>query len=240
MLHFCGALGIDWKQGRFRDAGNYTPLLAGIMWIGRVILLEYALPVRPYATLNWPARREYPDYQWRLESLRRDYIIDGCLTPFGNMLRLMAYGKVVAKQMGRSGVVNWDADGEGLQIKDTRITLVGFRSFVHGIILEAKDILNKHLFFGVGQMNLDLTNMRDIMMERTNGFSLIDIETNRLGGGLRHMLLLAKRASPEKTLMKPGSEEWRRERVLVYLERKKRHTSFGVISLCLDSWSCCS
>ena len=85
------------------------------------------------------------------------------------------------------------------------------------------DILKKDLLFGAGGINVDLLNLQDVMMERKNGFSLLDIEMNRLGGGLRYMLSLAKRASPEKTLMDGGSEAWRRDRVLRYLDRKKRY-----------------
>ena len=222
LVHFCGVLGIDWKQSRFRDPGNFTPHLAGMMWVGRLLLLEYALPTQRYSTLDWPSREYYQDHQWRLESVRRDFMLEGCLTPLGNMVSLMAYGKYTAKQLGRMGVVTWDADGEGLQIKDTRVTMVGFKIYVRGIISEAKDIMKKELLFGAGEMTLDLLNMRDVITEKKNGFSMIDIEINRLGGGLRYMLNLVKSASPEKTLLK-GEEEWRRDRVLRYLEWKKRY-----------------
>jgi Orsellinic acid/F9775 biosynthesis cluster protein D len=223
LLHFCGVLGIDWKQSRFRDPGNFTPLLAGIMWVGRLLLLEYALPAERYSMLGWPSREYYNDHQWRLESLRREFMLEGCLTPLGNMVGLMAYGKYITKQLGRLGVVTWDADGEGLQIKDTRVTMVGFKSYVQDIISEAQDIVYKDLLFSVGGIRLDLLNMRDVMMEKKNGFSMIDIETNRIDGGLRYMLNMLKLASPEKTLLK--GESWRRDRVLRFLERKKRYSS---------------
>jgi hypothetical protein len=93
LVHFSGVLGIDWKQARFRDPGNYTSFLAGIMWVGRLLLLEYALPTQRYSTLDWPSREYYRDHQWRLESVRRDFMLEGCLTRLGNMVGLMAYGK---------------------------------------------------------------------------------------------------------------------------------------------------
>ena len=222
LVHFCGVLGIDWKQSRFRDPGNYTPHLAGIIWVARLLFFEYALPSQAYSTLDWPSREYYDDHQWRLESVRRDFMLEGCLTPLGYMVGLMAYGKYTAKQLGHPGVVTWDSDGQGLQIKDTRVTLDGFKMYIRGIISEAQDIVNKELLFGVGEMRLDLSNMRDIMTDKRNGFSMIDIETNRLDRGLKYMLNIVKRASPEKTLLK-GGEEWRWDRVLRYLERKKRY-----------------
>jgi hypothetical protein len=196
-------------------------MLAGMMWMSRLLLLEYALPGERYSTLNWPDRESYDDQGWRLEAVRRDYMLKGCPSPLGHMVGLMTYGKFLAKQLGRLGVVTWDEDGEGLQIKDTRVTIAGL--LVRGVILEARDLLHKKLLFGVGQMNLDLVNMRDIMMERKSEFSLIDMERNRLGGGLRYMLSLVKSASPENTLLK-GEEGWRWDGVLRYLDRKKRYS----------------
>ena len=69
LVHFCGVLRIDWKQSRFRDPGNYTPHLAGIMWVARLLFLKYALPSQVYSTLDWPSREYYNDHQWRLESM---------------------------------------------------------------------------------------------------------------------------------------------------------------------------
>jgi hypothetical protein len=221
LVHFCGVLGINWKEERFRDPGNYTPLLAGIMWVSRLLLLEYALPSERYSTLDWPSREYYGDHQWRLESVRRDFMLEGCLTPLGYMVGLMAYGKFTTRQLGRCGVITWDEDGEGLQIKDIRVTMAGFKSFVAGVISNAQEIMNKELLFSVGQMNLDLLNIRDIMMEKKNGFSMLEIENNRLGGGLRYMLNLVKSASPERSLLN-GQEEWRRDRIVRYLEWEKR------------------
>ena len=52
ILHFSAVLGLDVKNNGFYTAGNYTPKLAGLLWIGRFLLLEYALPKRGYTTLG--------------------------------------------------------------------------------------------------------------------------------------------------------------------------------------------
>jgi hypothetical protein len=152
-----------------------------MIWIGRLLLLEYALPSQRYSTLDWPARDYYEDYNWRLENVRREYMLEGCQSPpVGNMISLMAYGKYVTKQLGRTGLITWDSDGQGFQIKDKRVTMTGYKSMVHGIVLEAKEIMDRELLFGAGRMTLDLANMQDIITERRNGFSLLEDE--REGG----------------------------------------------------------
>ena len=58
----------------------------------------------------------------------------------------------------------------------------------------------------MGEMKLDLSNMRDVMTDKKNNFSIIDIEKNHLGEGLRYILNLEKLASSEKALLN-GAEE---------------------------------
>src|ERR1700689_3004501 len=118
LIHFCGVLGIDWEKLRFREPGRFTPMLAGLIWVGRLLFLEYALPKRPYTTLNWPVREYYDDFEWRLEDIRWRYMLKGSLTPMGSIISLLAYGKYVAKQLGSPGVVTWDVDGVGIGIKE--------------------------------------------------------------------------------------------------------------------------
>ena len=43
LSHFTAVLGIDIKNERFREPGNYTSMLAGLIWVGRLLMLEYAL-----------------------------------------------------------------------------------------------------------------------------------------------------------------------------------------------------
>lgn len=44
LVHFCGVLGFNRKAGAWRRAGDVTPMLACLLWICRVLLLEYTIP----------------------------------------------------------------------------------------------------------------------------------------------------------------------------------------------------
>jgi hypothetical protein len=58
IIHFSGVLGIHPCELAYRTGYDYTPYLAALMWVGRLVILEYALPLRAYTTLDipWPAR----------------------------------------------------------------------------------------------------------------------------------------------------------------------------------------
>jgi hypothetical protein len=63
IAQFSGVLRIHPEEYAFRRAYDYTLLLSALIWIGRALLVEYALPLKLYRTLSprWLAREEYPD-----------------------------------------------------------------------------------------------------------------------------------------------------------------------------------
>jgi hypothetical protein len=56
VVHFTGVLGIHPQELAFRTAYGFTPTLAALTWIGRLILLEYALPLQAYSHLKVPGQ----------------------------------------------------------------------------------------------------------------------------------------------------------------------------------------
>jgi hypothetical protein len=48
VANFLGVLGIDPSTLAFRKPYNDTTNLSALIWVGRLLLLEYALPLRPY------------------------------------------------------------------------------------------------------------------------------------------------------------------------------------------------
>src|SRR5437762_79331 len=114
LMHFSSVLGIDLKSSKFRKPRIYTPILAGLIWVGRLLLLEYALPNREFRSLQWPSREAYHDHDWRLEELRRAHLIEGSYSPVSHLIGLLAYGKYVVKTQGRAGLIHWDEDFQGL------------------------------------------------------------------------------------------------------------------------------
>ncbi|RFN46054.1 hypothetical protein FIE12Z_9705 [Fusarium flagelliforme] len=56
IIHFTAVMGIRQQSLAFHPAHNSTSELAGLIWIGRLLFLEYALPVYSYSTLvyEWP------------------------------------------------------------------------------------------------------------------------------------------------------------------------------------------
>ncbi|KAF1828630.1 hypothetical protein BDW02DRAFT_484838, partial [Decorospora gaudefroyi] len=114
IVHFSGVLGIHPCELANRTAYDYTPYLAALMWIGRLIILEYALPLRAYTTLDipWPARASYTDQGRRLcAEVRPRYLQRGSLSPMGYLIERLQHGRAIAKREGPRTNMSWLLDG---------------------------------------------------------------------------------------------------------------------------------
>ena len=220
LLYFTSVLGIDVKNGGFRRAGLYTPMIAALLWISRLLVLEYALPKRSYITLQRPSREAYEDHYWRLEEFRRLHLVQGCRSPASRMAAMLAYGKQAAKAEERGGRMAWDSSQETFYIDNIACTVEGFKHFTHGVIKSACDLLYNVLLFGQSQLKIDLNSLKDRMTNRHPGFSLLSEPLNQLSDGPKYMLSLVKQAPGEKALVK-DSGAWIRKKVIEYLDRKK-------------------
>ncbi|EXM12282.1 hypothetical protein FOTG_19217 [Fusarium oxysporum f. sp. vasinfectum 25433] len=96
------------------------------MWIGRLLFLEYAVPVSGYNTLDlaWPCRTAYSSQPDRISSIRSKYLLRGCYTPFGELIELKAFAKSIVKQEGIPGNLTWAPDGRSFTIGDDKKVLL--------------------------------------------------------------------------------------------------------------------
>jgi len=100
LLYFSAVLGIDLRGKKLRPSYNYTPCLAGIIWIARLITLEYALPKVAYEYEHLPDRSYYPDHLARVQEIRRMYLVEGSGSPMSALIGLLVYGFAAAKWEG--------------------------------------------------------------------------------------------------------------------------------------------
>jgi hypothetical protein len=68
IMNFSGVLGIHPTELCFCKPYDYTPFTSALLWVGRLIILEYALSLTLYNHLKvpWPERTVYVDQAQRL------------------------------------------------------------------------------------------------------------------------------------------------------------------------------
>jgi len=100
VCYFAGVLGIDRNSRGFRTAYTYTTHISGFLWMSRLFMLEYALPKYAYQHIGLPDRMTYNNRGWRMESIRREHMIEGSYSPFSHMINLLRRGKKFAMKEG--------------------------------------------------------------------------------------------------------------------------------------------
>ncbi|KID82123.1 telomere-associated recQ-like helicase [Metarhizium guizhouense ARSEF 977] len=123
IVHFTAVMGIHRSSLAYRDAYSFTPDLAALIWVGRLLFLEYSLPRYSYDTLvyPWPARHTYSSQPERLEAIRKKYMLRGCYSPLSELIELKAFGKSIVRREGVRGTLTWAPDGRSFTIGDGKV-----------------------------------------------------------------------------------------------------------------------
>jgi hypothetical protein len=82
LVYFSGVLGLSDDGLTFRRAKQFTTRLSGLIYVLRLLFLEYALPYRKYTHLGIDRRPRHKHLE-RLNAIRYRFMLYGCLTPLG-------------------------------------------------------------------------------------------------------------------------------------------------------------
>jgi hypothetical protein len=215
LVHFTSVLGIHRHSLAYKSAYSYTSTLSALIWVGRLLFLEYALPLSPYETLvyPWPARVDYVDQIQRLEQIRSKYLLRGGFHPFGELIELRAYGKWVVKKEGVRANLAWAADGQSFAINDQTFRLLDF-TYMYKASIEQVARRISQLMLGF-QPAMNLAAITDDLTCRTPGWSFLQDERNKLRQAYK---ALTRRAwdLPSAGLAKAG--HWLTDPCMAYLK----------------------
>jgi len=205
LVHFFGVLGYDARTKRWREPNTYTPILAGVQFCMRVLMLEYALPSEERNELIC---MEGDDPLEVFRGVRDKWLVDGEASPFNVMHKLLQYGMRVGMAMGGRDRVLWSEDGETMYFDGRPLGVEGFRGFIHSTIEAAERLLCEDLLFGDTERlgTVDLWKLRDDVNVPNVKHSFISVEENGLSGGRERMMKLLKRSNKWKKMLRKGRE----------------------------------
>ncbi|KAH6881151.1 hypothetical protein B0T10DRAFT_411363 [Thelonectria olida] len=95
LVYFSGVLGFSADLTSFLPARSYTSNLAALIYIQRLLFLEYALPAQGYPRLGI-TRRPRTGQIARLQNVRQEYLVLGSQSPFEELFSLLAFGRAMA------------------------------------------------------------------------------------------------------------------------------------------------
>ena len=145
---FCGILGYNVGIGQWKRPSTYTPILAGLQFCIRVLMLEKALPQG--------TRDRFPD-MFRADPLttfkriRDNWLVEGEPSPFNYIHKLLNYGMNSAKDAGGRDRVRWSADRRTMYFDGRALEIKRWKKFVRDLLEDTEELLNQKLLFRQGK-----------------------------------------------------------------------------------------
>ncbi|KAJ5293540.1 uncharacterized protein N7443_009493 [Penicillium atrosanguineum] len=211
LVYFSGVLGISSNGAHFLPAKLFTPYLSALIYIQRLLFLEYALPYREYPYLNWPSRPR-TDHLTRLQNVRKQYMLPGSLTALGEFQSLRAFGKRQAALDPPSFFHHWSSDGNTVSLENVSVTLSSFRALPAYFIRQSHELCDT-LLLGLSPA-VDLSAIYDPMVNNQPGQSFVSYPANHLRD---QYLQLADQAAGESNFGLIQEGAWHLDAVHRYL-----------------------
>ncbi|KAF6525709.1 hypothetical protein HZS61_011504 [Fusarium oxysporum f. sp. conglutinans] len=218
LWHFVGVLGIDGETGQLRPAHLFTYVLAGLVFTGRALLGEWAIPTRE--------RDGMEDLTQRFAQVRDAWLCKATYSPMGYILSLLLFGKKIARETGSRLMVSWSKQGEMMYFMGKPILMEDLRTMVAKMTADAEDLLWGQLMFKEGndeRFVIPLAGIEDDLTQTRRGQSFI--HRNGLAGKEVEMLEDLTTSS-RKTDLLDQTGEWKWAGIRKYLKLVKRFEEF--------------
>ncbi|KAJ0133225.1 hypothetical protein HZ326_23692, partial [Fusarium oxysporum f. sp. albedinis] len=168
LVYYSGVLGFSADLTGFLPARSYTSNLAALIYIQRLLFLEYALPTQGYPRLGI-ARRPRTGQIAHLQNVRQEYLVLGSQSPFEELFYLLAFGRAIAGSETPAFLLKWSDDGQILSYRDDiAVHMEQFRRLPK-VLLARAEALCEQLMYG-WKPPCDLSSVKDDMANTTHEF----------------------------------------------------------------------
>ena len=228
LMHFLAVMGIDASAERLRHSFVYTPYLAGVLWVNRLLMLEYALPLRAWPVSKVVARDDVVSVRARVKEVREKRLCEGSFSPTSFILGQLAYGKMLNRTHASHSNIHWSEDSQTLYFAGRPIEMRKLEAFAGAVVAEARLALDQ-LTFGTQLPAIDLGRIRDSMSWsselRKTAYSFVTDRRFGLDVGFQFLLQRARQAPDGLQLFTRGPDGrrcWNDRAVKSYLASDKQ------------------
>lgn len=212
LMCFSAAVAISSDGKSFSTAGLFTGILAGILWICRLLFLDNSFQACP------PDAEEVPiEAMEAYTAAHAKWMCMNTFTVVGNILRWMAYGKGHRKKTQAVATVRVSDDQQTIIHDGQHIRIRDFQAAAHSLRLDIDKAMDR-LFkgeWGTTQAALDLQEIKDDFAYVRSGHSFATDERNKwLGNGPTKIMSLWK-----QTFFDPVRNDWKRAAMKKWLDR---------------------
>jgi hypothetical protein len=237
IMHYLAVRGVDEKSKALRSPFFYTPILAGALWINRLIMLEVALPLEAWPSLGLKSKAQVNSVRKRIYKLRKKHLCEGSFSPTASILSQLARGKAFNKLHFSQPNIHWSEDEQTIYYLGEPVELSKIQNMCSILTQELQDAM-KELTFGTNVPSIDLGDIVDSMawsqQFRQQGYSFIEHAKNQEHTGVGYQYLLEQaKAGRNKGMGKGGwkllrkgrasrKTEWVDAQVKKYLTKERQ------------------
>lgn len=204
LMHYLAVRGIDKASGSFRLPIHYTGILAGMLWINRLLLLEIAVPLEPWNELELESKDQIECIQTRTNQIRLSHLVEGSYSPTASILTQLAWGKKWNRTHQSRPNIHWSGDFQTIYYLGQGVELGKITALYSTVVRELQELV-RELSFGSVNPYIDLKAIQDSMgwssTFRSTGFSFLSYAKNRNATGLGYDYLL--------NLARCGKGQWK-------------------------------
>jgi hypothetical protein len=211
MMHYLAVRGVDEKSKTLRAPFFYTGILAGALWINRLLMLEVAIPLEPWPRLDLKSRAQVESVPKRIHELRKEHLCEGSFSPTASILSQLAKGKAFNKLHLSQPNIHWSEDEQTIYYLGEPVELAKIHNMCYTLTQELQEAM-KELTFGSDVPSIDLGSIVDSMSWsqafRRNGYSFIEHVANRERTSVGYQYLLERAKGKGKGKGK-GKSRWK-------------------------------
>ena len=160
MMHYLAVRGVDEQSETLRPAFFYTPILAGALWINRLVMLEVAVPLEAWPALGLKSKAKVESIPDRIHELHQKHLCKGSFSPTASILSQLAMGKYFNKLHKSPPNIHWSEDEQTIFYDGRGVELRKIRSMCHTLIKELQKAMQELTFQG-DVPSIDLSDIVD-------------------------------------------------------------------------------
>lgn len=213
LMHYLAVRGVDEQAKAFRAAMFYTPILAAVLWINRLIMLEVAVPLEAWPAVGLRSKAEVVSVRERIHQLRKRHLCEGSFSPTASILSQLAMGKHFNQLHQSQPNIHWSEDEQTIYYLGEPVELGKIKSMCRTLVQELQDVLEELTFGSVPSIDLDgiVDSMAWAQAFRRENYSFREHVANKecTGVGYRYLLERARKGEGGWRLLKKGQViEW--------------------------------
>ncbi|KAF4446765.1 hypothetical protein F53441_9625 [Fusarium austroafricanum] len=236
LVYFSAVRGLSRPRGdEYLRPHQFTPILSRLIYCTRLIFLERILPRFAHAYIGLPARPLYGHLSM-LKHVRAEKMCDGTMSPLGEFLSLLAYGRALHRTEGPVYHFHWSEDGEVLSWDgNSYLSMASFRGLAQEALRQATR-QSQRLMYEWEPVEPDFKGIRDRLSMATTNYSFVTDPANGLADAYLELFMKAC-TSPMDGLLKTqtqGQGAWDPKAAQAYLDAHDIHLKLLMVLTQLD------